>query len=104
MSNEGISPRAAVIFDRDGSLYGTLANDGTSGAGAVFRLKPTSGGTWTEETLYAFTGGDDGYGPLCRLVLFRWKTLWHYGDRRRVRCWHRLRTDATRQSSWTPGP
>ena len=73
MSNEGISPRAAVIFDRDGSLYGTLANGGTSGAGAVFQLKPTSGGTWTEETIYAFTGGNDGYGPLCRLVLFHGK-------------------------------
>ena len=73
MSSEGISPRAAVIFDRDGSLYGTLANGGTSGAGAVFQLKPTSGGTWTEETIYAFTGGNDGYGPLCRLVLFHGK-------------------------------
>jgi uncharacterized repeat protein (TIGR03803 family) len=71
MTNEGTSPRAAVIFDKNGSLYGTLANGGAFGAGAVFRLKPTSGGAWNEETLYTFTGGIDGFGPLCRLVLFR---------------------------------
>ena len=70
MSSEGISPRAAVVFDRDGSLYGTLANGGTSGAGAVFRLKPTNGGASNEDTIYAFTGGNDGSDPLCRLVLF----------------------------------
>jgi uncharacterized repeat protein (TIGR03803 family) len=73
MTNEGTSPRAAVIFDNNGSLYGTLANDGTFGAGAVFRLEPTNGGAWSEETLYTFTGGTDGFGPLCRLVLFRGK-------------------------------
>jgi uncharacterized repeat protein (TIGR03803 family) len=71
MTSEGTSPRAAVIFDSNGWLYGTLANDGTFGAGAVFRLKPTGGGPWTAETLYTFTGGTDGIGPLCRLVLFR---------------------------------
>jgi uncharacterized repeat protein (TIGR03803 family) len=73
MTNEGTSPRAAVIFDRKGSLYGTLANDGVFGAGAVFRLKPTNGGAWTEETLHTFTGGTDGFGPLCRLILLRGK-------------------------------
>jgi uncharacterized repeat protein (TIGR03803 family) len=75
MTNEGTSPRAAVIFDSKGSLYGTLANDGTFGAGGVFRLKPpaTKGGAWTEETLYTFTGGADGFGPLCRLILLRGK-------------------------------
>jgi uncharacterized repeat protein (TIGR03803 family) len=72
MTSEGTSPRAAVIFDKYGSLYGTLASDGTFGSGAVFRLEPTNG-TWKEETLYTFTGGTDGSGPLCRLVLFRGK-------------------------------
>lgn len=74
MTDEGTSPRAAVIFDREGSLYGTLANDGAFGAGAVFRLKPpaTKGGAWTEETLYTFAGGaTSGFGPLCRLVLLK---------------------------------
>ncbi len=73
VTNEGTSPRAAVIFDKNGWLYGTLANGGTFGAGAVFRLKSTYGGGWTEETLYTFTGGNDGFGPLCRLILLRGK-------------------------------
>jgi uncharacterized repeat protein (TIGR03803 family) len=73
LKQEGTSPRAAVIFDGKGSLYGTLANDGAFGAGGVFRLRPpaTKGGAWTEKTLYTFTGGADGLGPLCRLILFR---------------------------------
>jgi uncharacterized repeat protein (TIGR03803 family) len=73
MRFEGTSPRAAVIFDSKGSLYGTLANNGEFGAGAVFRLAPPAmkGGAWTEKTLYRFTGGADGYGPLCRLILFK---------------------------------
>jgi uncharacterized repeat protein (TIGR03803 family) len=72
-SNEGTSPRAALIFDSKGSLYGTLANDGQFGAGGVFRLKPpvTKDGPWIEKTLYTFTGGADGFGPLCQLVLFK---------------------------------
>jgi uncharacterized repeat protein (TIGR03803 family) len=73
MTNEGTSPRAAVIFDKNGSLYGTLASGGPFSAGAVFRLLPTNGDGWTEETLYTFTGGADGLGPLCRLTLFRGK-------------------------------
>jgi uncharacterized repeat protein (TIGR03803 family) len=73
VTSEGTSPRAAVIFDGKDWLYGTVANDGTSGNGAVFQLKPpaTKGGTWTEKTLYQFAGGSDGSGPLCRLVFFR---------------------------------
>jgi len=73
MTSEATSPRAAVIFGTRGELYGTLANDGSSGAGGVFRLDPpaTKGGAWRETTLYTFTGGADGYGPLCRLVMFK---------------------------------
>jgi uncharacterized repeat protein (TIGR03803 family) len=74
LQEEGVRPRAAVIFDKEGSLYGTLANGGGFYRGAVFRLKPpaTKGGAWTEKTLYRFTGRDgDGNGPLCRLILFK---------------------------------
>ena len=73
LTNEGTSPRAAVVFDAKGSLYGTLANDGEFGAGSVFRLKPpaTQGGAWTETTIYMFTGGFDGLGPLCTLLLHK---------------------------------
>lgn len=71
--SEGTSPRAAVIFDREGSLYGTLYNNGAFGAGAVFQLKPPpkKGGSWTETTLYSFTAGADGFNPSCRLVFLK---------------------------------
>jgi len=74
-SIEGTSPRAALTFGKNGWLYGTLANGGRprARAGAVFRLKPppAKGTQWSERTLYTFSGGADGYGPLCSLVLFK---------------------------------
>jgi uncharacterized repeat protein (TIGR03803 family) len=70
---QGNSPRAAVVFDQQGSLYLTVANGGGSKAGAVLRLKPpaTKGGAWTAQTLYTFTGGADGLGPLCNLIFLK---------------------------------
>jgi uncharacterized repeat protein (TIGR03803 family) len=72
-NEEGVSPRAAVLFGKAGEVYGTLANGGAAGAGAVFRLRPPSipGGHWTEKTLYVFTGESDGLGPLCRLIFYQ---------------------------------
>jgi hypothetical protein len=70
--NDGASPFAGVIFDRNGNLYGTVVNGGLGtcsgsydgGCGAVFKLtRPsTQGGAWTETTLHTFTGagGDEG--------------------------------------------
>jgi len=105
MASEGTSPRAAVIFDEKGSIYGTLANDGTSGAGAVFRLDPpaTKGGTWTEETLYMFTGLADGLGPLCRLILFRGKLYGTtvIGGEAGVGTVFELSPPASHQGAWT---
>ena len=42
-----------LIFDSAGNMYG-VAISGGSNLGFVFELKPSSGGSWTEETLYAF--------------------------------------------------
>src|SRR5271157_5159200 len=64
-------PRAALIADSAGNLYGTTAgNVGiTNGPyGTVFKLTP-SGGGWTEDVLYPFSGGSDGASPLGNLVL-----------------------------------
>jgi hypothetical protein len=55
-----------LIFDAAGNLYGTTyyggASSGFAGFGTVFELSPptTTGGAWTEATLYRFTGGSDG--------------------------------------------
>ncbi len=61
--NDGEYPRSFLIFDPAGNLYSTTANGGTYGDGVVFRLTPNSDGTWTEEVLHAFSGGNDGNGP-----------------------------------------
>ena len=53
---DGALPRGDLLFDQTGNLYGT--NGG--GAGIVYQLKP-SGGGWTDNILYAFSGPDGAY-------------------------------------------
>ena len=48
--------------DQEGNLYGVTTFGGTYDAGTVFELTPSAGG-WTKNTLYSFTGGDDGGFP-----------------------------------------
>jgi len=50
-----------LIFDSAGSIYGTTAGNYAS-FGSVYKLT-NSGGTWTETTLWTFTGGSDGFFP-----------------------------------------
>ena len=61
-----------------GILYGTTDAGGLgacffypSGCGTVFSLSPPSspGGTWTENVLYSFNGGNDGRGPNSSVVI-----------------------------------
>jgi len=49
-AQDALDPAAPVILDSQGNLYGTSAEGGTSGAGAIFRL--TSGGQ--ETILHSF--------------------------------------------------
>jgi len=69
-SNDGGGTPA---FDRDGNWYGTTAVEGTDGDGSVWKLTPvTTGpnkGTWTETTIYSFTGGNNGKSPIGGVVL-----------------------------------
>ncbi len=55
-----------LIFDSAGSIYGTTSGSNTS-FGSVYKLT-NSGGTWTETTLWTFTGGSDGEFPLGGVV------------------------------------
>ena len=66
--SDGGTPRAGVVFDGAGNLYGTASFDGSSCCGVVFELSPSSGGGWTESVLYSFTGGSDGAYPVAGLV------------------------------------
>jgi uncharacterized repeat protein (TIGR03803 family) len=65
---DGSSPRAGLIFDAAGNLYGTTYNGGTTFAGTVFELTPTGGGTWTEKVLLSFGNDVDGSNPQGELI------------------------------------
>ena len=65
--NDGSNPGNGVVFDNAGNLYG-FANGGQYGYGVVFELTPNSNGTWTETTLYSFTGNSDGGFPRVLLL------------------------------------
>jgi uncharacterized repeat protein (TIGR03803 family) len=60
--NDGGYPLGILIEDSSGNLYGTTYGSGVYGYGTVFELSQ-SGGVWTEQTLYGFTGGADGGEP-----------------------------------------
>jgi uncharacterized repeat protein (TIGR03803 family) len=67
-SSDGASPAAGVIFDANGSLYGTTKFGGdNSGEGTVFGLSPNASGSWTERVLHSL--GNDGYEPQSELLL-----------------------------------
>jgi uncharacterized repeat protein (TIGR03803 family) len=64
----GLYASQGVIVDASGNLYGTTGNGGTYGSGVVFQLVPGASGTWTENILHNFTGGNDGGFPIARLI------------------------------------
>jgi uncharacterized repeat protein (TIGR03803 family) len=59
---DGAGP-SGLIFDAAGNLYGLASAGGAYGEGVAFELSPTSGGGWTENTIYNFEGFSDGAGP-----------------------------------------
>jgi len=59
-------PVAPVYMDAAGNLYGSGKSDGDEGS--AYELIPSSGGSWTESTLFAFHGGYLGGAPLGGLV------------------------------------
>jgi len=67
-TGDGRNPRAGLIFDAAGNLYGTTTTGGTSGDGTVFELTPTGGGGWTERVLYSFGNTPDGAIPVVGLI------------------------------------
>jgi len=60
---DGANPRAGLVRDSKGNLYGTTLNGGASNHGSVFKLAPVTGGGWSETILYSFTGATDGAYP-----------------------------------------
>lgn len=65
---DGAYPSTGLTMDAAGNLYGTAFSGGTSEKGAVFSLT-NNGRGWMFHPLYSFSGGQDGAGPLARLVI-----------------------------------
>ncbi len=53
---DGANPYAPLLRDKTGAFYGTTYSGGTSNAGTVFKLTPSSRG-YTESVLHSFAGG-----------------------------------------------
>ena len=82
-STDGAWPLYGLVMDSTGVLYGTTTTGGGSsgctgtayynGCGTVFKLTPpaTTGGTWTEKTLYVFTNATDGASPAYGSLVLR---------------------------------
>jgi uncharacterized repeat protein (TIGR03803 family) len=76
---DGSNPATGVTFDKEGNLYGVTANGGSFagqycgyGCGVVYKLTHPAGnqdGPWTENVLYSFSGGLDGYEPVGPVIL-----------------------------------
>jgi uncharacterized repeat protein (TIGR03803 family) len=66
---DGAGPWGQLAIARDGTLYGATSNGGIFGSeGAIFKVAK-SGGLWTESTIYAFTGGNNGINPFGGVIL-----------------------------------
>jgi uncharacterized repeat protein (TIGR03803 family) len=60
--NDGGSPIGSTpILDSAGNLYGVTNGGGTHDYGVVYELSPASNGSWTEKTIYSFTGAGGFY-------------------------------------------
>jgi uncharacterized repeat protein (TIGR03803 family) len=65
---DGAYPSTGLTMDTAGNLYGTAFSGGTAEMGTVFSLT-NNGRGWMFHPLYSFSGGQDGAGPLARVVI-----------------------------------
>lgn len=95
------APRAEVIFDAAGNIYGTSSTGGPvggncpTGCGSVFQLTPSENGAWDETVLYNFDLGNNAF-PLTPVIADVAGNL--YGTSSAMNCGsiYRLR----KQSNW----
>jgi uncharacterized repeat protein (TIGR03803 family) len=65
----GHAPSAGLSFDKAGDIFGTTSNGGSNDSGALFELKPQSGGGWQESIVESFTDGSNGGYPSTPLIV-----------------------------------
>jgi uncharacterized repeat protein (TIGR03803 family) len=68
---DGANPKAGLIMDAAGNLYGTTVSGSATSGGVVFQLTPTATG-WSENVLYSFCSQSncaDGYAPRAGLIM-----------------------------------
>ncbi len=58
-NKDGFGPGGALVFDKNGNMFGTTPDGGAHGMGTVFELSP-SGSTWQYRVIHSFSGGKDG--------------------------------------------
>lgn len=61
--SDGALPSGGLARDSSGNLYGTTERGGAADAGMIFELAKGPQG-YTYSTVYSFTGGSDGVGPI----------------------------------------
>lgn len=64
---DGAYPFTGLTIDAGDRMYGTTFGGGNGGYGTVFSLD-ASGSGWILSTLYSFSDGNDGAGPIAPLV------------------------------------
>ena len=74
--SDGRIPSGNIVFDADGSLYGTTVYGGTLDLGTVYRLSPDGLGGWQQTGLYSFTNSADGMTPIAGLTLDPSGKIW----------------------------
>jgi len=69
-SSDGGFPYAGVILDKGGNVYGSTYAYGSYGSGTVYKLSYSAKNkSWTQNTLYSFTGTSDGCCPTTPLMM-----------------------------------
>lgn len=97
---DGADPRAPLVIDQTGALYGTTQQGGAANKGTVYRLTPpVTGAKWTAETLYAFQGGADGVAPQSAVTFDSDGNI--YGTTAGVGAVYKLTRPAAGQTQWT---
>jgi uncharacterized repeat protein (TIGR03803 family) len=74
-NNDGYYPTGNLAMDSSGNIYGTTYIGGAYGPGIVYELT-NSGGNWTENILWNFSGQTDGANPQSGVVLGAGGTLY----------------------------